>query len=90
MGRVDSWAYARGEVTWEELCAQVSKPSHVKDSKLKKVRRALEKGPKKGKCCQDRPRCVNCPTVVHRLKKESALTLDDEGLRLALIKARKW
>lgn len=109
--RIDSWAYARGEITWEQLCAQcldnegeepIGAPTPTPanwghksrsasgDKKLNKVRRAIECGPKKGKCCQDRPRCTTCPTVVHRLKNQDALALDDQALRVALVNARKW
>lgn len=62
----------------------------VGDREIIDLRVQLEKGVKKGKCCQSRPRCKKCPTVVHRLRKSGALALDDKALHTALIKARKW
>lgn len=98
---IDSWALGTGQVSWEELSQSylasktefedMGKKKHKgSDKKLDKVRKALQTGPKKGKCCQDRPRCMKCPTVIHRLRKQDAIKLDDEALKVALVKARRW
>ncbi|WP_080795877.1 hypothetical protein [Corynebacterium pacaense] len=58
--------------------------------KMGGVRRKLESGKVKKKCCRDKPRCTTCPTVAHRLRKAGALKLDDAALRTALAKARRW
>ncbi|WP_151548914.1 MULTISPECIES: hypothetical protein [Corynebacterium] len=58
--------------------------------KLEKVRRNLEKGKTKKKCCRSKKRCCSCPVVCHRLRKDNALDLDDKALKKAIAKARKW
>ncbi|MCQ9370695.1 hypothetical protein NQ024_05420 [Corynebacterium sp. 35RC1] len=55
-----------------------------------KLRERVERGKVKKKCCKDNPRCKSCPVVVHRLKKQGALKLDDAALAKAFKKARKW
>lgn len=57
---------------------------------MAKIRRRIETGSTKKKCCRSKPRCKKCPTVLHRLRKQGALRLDDAALKAALIKARKW
>lgn len=57
---------------------------------LAKLRRQLEAGSIKGRCCRSNPRCKKCPTVIHRLQKQNALALDDAALRAALVKSRMW
>lgn len=57
---------------------------------LTKVRKRLESGKVKKKCCKDNPRCSSCPTVVHRLRKAGALELDDAALKKAVKHARRW
>ena len=57
---------------------------------MAKMRRRIETGSMKKKCCRSKPRCKKCPTVLHRLRKQGALQLDDAALKAALIKARKW
>ncbi len=60
------------------------------NSEMLKLRRRIETGSMKNKCCRSKPRCKKCPTVMHRLRKQGALQLDDAALRAALVKARKW
>lgn len=57
---------------------------------MAKMRRRIESGSTKKKCCRSKPRCKKCPTVLHRLRKQGALQLDDAALKAAFIKARKW
>lgn len=57
---------------------------------MAKLRRRIETGSTKKKCCRSKPRCKKCPTVLHRLQKQGALQLDDAALRNALVKAQKW
>ncbi|GAA1474781.1 hypothetical protein GCM10009621_19370 [Corynebacterium felinum] len=57
---------------------------------MRDIRRQLEHGKCKTKCCKSKPRCMKCPTVMHRLRKQGAIQLDDHALRAALLKARKW
>lgn len=83
MGR--KWAKQRAAELVAEAWSQA-----VGDQDMVDLRVQLERGVRKGKCCQSRPRCKKCPTVVHRLRKSGALTLDDKALHTALIKARKW
>lgn len=45
---------------------------------------------KKTKCCRSHPRCSKCPAVLHKLQTQGAVALNDQALRMALIKARKW
>lgn len=60
------------------------------DTEMRKLRAQIERGSAKNKCCRSKPRCKKCPTVMHRLRKQGALQLDDAALRAALAKARKW
>lgn len=57
---------------------------------MTKVRKRLESGKAKKKCCKDNPRCSSCPTVAHRLRKLGALELDDAALAKAVKRARRW
>ena len=57
---------------------------------LVKVRRCVDKGKKKKKCCRSKKRCISCPVVINRLQKQGAIALDDEALKKAVKKARKW
>lgn len=59
-------------------------------NKALKVRKKLESGKVKKKCCRDNPRCSSCSTVAHRLRKQQVLTLDDAALLKALKHARRW
>lgn len=67
--------------------AQAAEKSHRKAAKL---RRRIASGYSKKKCCRSTPRCKSCPTVIHRLRRRGALTLDDRDLLAAVKKARKW
>ncbi|KAB3520772.1 hypothetical protein GC425_05855 [Corynebacterium sp. zg254] len=69
---------------------RLGEPGAVGSTKeLHKARLILEHGLVKDKCCQDRPRCLKCPTVVHRLTKRDALQLDEAAFRQALTEARR-
>ncbi|PRQ12442.1 hypothetical protein C1Y63_01225 [Corynebacterium sp. 13CS0277] len=58
--------------------------------KVEKLRKRVEKGSKKKKCCKSKPRCRCCPVVIHRLRKQGACSLDDKALKKAVKKARQW
>ncbi|MCS4489965.1 hypothetical protein N7326_04705 [Corynebacterium sp. ES2794-CONJ1] len=63
----------------------VSSPTSTRE-----LRDSIAKGSPKKKCCRSHPRCKKCPTVMHRLRRAGALKLDDNALKAALVKARKW
>ncbi|AZA09631.1 hypothetical protein [Corynebacterium pseudopelargi] len=78
---------------YKSLYGKKHKPKYkgskaLKPDKLDKVRRALEEGRSKAKCCKSKPRCTRCPVVLHRLRKVDAISLDDAALAAAVLEAR--